>query len=180
LHDGAQQRFASALLALGMARESKNGTSDPSALIEEASVQVQAGLSELRDLARGLHPPLLTESGLRAAVCALADRSPIVTSVHATDGRYREPVEVAAYFVVAEALANAAKHSHASRVDVNIDERGDRLHVEVRDDGVGGAQLGRGSGLVGLQDRMSAIGGTLVVNSRPGDGTIVRAELPRV
>jgi len=180
LHDGAQQRFASALLALGMARESKNGTSDPSSLIEEASVQVQAGLSELRDLARGLHPPLLTESGLRAAVCALADRSPIVTSVDASGGRYREAVEVTAYFVIAEALANAAKHSRASNIDVKIDERDSRLCIEVRDDGVGGADPRRGSGLVGLQDRVSAIGGTLAVDSEPGGGTLVRAELPCV
>lgn len=180
LHDGAQQRFASALLALGMARESKNGTTDPASLIEEASVQVQAGLSELRDLARGLHPPLLTESGLRAAVRALADRSPIATSVHATDQRYPETVEVTAYFVIAEALANAAKHSHASNVDVKIEERAGRLRIEVRDDGVGGVELGRGSGLVGLQDRTSAIGGTLAVDSGPGGGTLVRAELPSV
>ncbi len=178
LHDGAQQRFASALLALGMARESKNGTADPASLIEEASVQVQAGLSELRDLARGLHPPLLTESGLRAAVRALADRSPIVTSVHATDGRYRDTVEVTAYFVIAEALANAAKHSRASNLDVKVEERDGRLIIEVRDDGVGGVELGRGSGLVGLQDRASAIGGTLAVDSKPGVGTVVRAELP--
>jgi signal transduction histidine kinase len=180
LHDGAQQRFASALLALGMARDSKNGTTDPATLIEEASTQVRAGLSELRDLARGLHPPLLTESGLLAAVRALADRSPIMTSVHATAGRYRESVEVTAYFVIAEALANAAKHSRASNVDVKIEERDGRLRIEVRDDGVGGVELGRGSGLVGLQDRMSAIGGTLAVDSRPGAGTIVSAELPCV
>jgi signal transduction histidine kinase len=178
LHDGAQQRFASALLALGMARESKNGTSDPSSLIEEASVQVQAGLSELRDLARGLHPPLLSEAGLRAAVSSLADRSPIMTSVHASDRRYREPIEVTAYYVIAEALANAAKHSRASNVDVNIGERDGRLRIEVRDDGVGGVDLGRGSGLVGLRDRLAASGGTLAVESTVGRGTVVRAELP--
>jgi signal transduction histidine kinase len=178
LHDGAQQRFASALLALGMARESKNGASDSSSLIEEASMEVRAGLSELRDLARGLHPPLLTEAGLRAAVSSLADRSPIMTSVHASDRRYREPIEVTAYYVIAEALANAAKHSRASNVDVNIGERDGRLRIEVRDDGVGGVDLGRGSGLVGLRDRLAASGGTLAVESTVGRGTVVRAELP--
>jgi signal transduction histidine kinase len=179
LHDGAQQRFVNALLALGMVKATNPGQPLSTELIEQASREVQAGLSELRALARGLHPPLLTESGLPAAVTSLADRSPIVTSVNAsTDRRYSEPVEVTAYFVIAEALANAAKHSRASAIQVRIDEVSGRLHVEVRDDGIGGAALGHGSGLVGLKDRTSAIGGTLSVESASGHGTIVHAELP--
>jgi signal transduction histidine kinase len=179
LHDGAQQRFVNALLALGMVKATNHGQAVSAELIDQASREVQAGLSELRALARGLHPPLLTESGLAAAVTSLADRSPIVTSINAsTNRRYAEPVEVTAYFVIAEAIANAAKHSHASAIQVQIDEVSGRLCVEVRDDGVGGAHLGQGSGLVGLQDRSSAIGGTLSVQSASGHGTIVRAELP--
>jgi len=179
LHDGAQQRFVNALLALGMVKATNHGQPLSTELIDQASHEVQAGLSELRALARGLHPPLLTESGLLAAVTSLADRSPIVTSVNSsTDRRYSESVEVTAYFVIAEALANAAKHSRASAIQVRIDEVSGRLHIEIRDDGVGGAAVGRGSGLVGLKDRTSAIGGTLSVQSASGHGTIVRAELP--
>lgn len=179
LHDGAQQRFVNALLALGMVKATDRGQPLHTELIDQASHEVQAGLSELRALARGLHPPLLTESGLPAAVSSLADRSPIVTSVTASTGRrYSEPVEVTAYFVIAEALANAAKHSRANAIQVRIDEVSGRLHIEVRDDGVGGAALGRGSGLVGLKDRTSAIGGTLSVQSVNGHGTVVHAELP--
>jgi len=179
LHDGAQQRFVNALLALGMVKATNHGQPLSTELIDQASSEVQAGLSELRALARGLHPPLLTESGLAAAVTSLADRSPVVTSVTASSARrYSEPVEVTAYFVIAEALANAAKHSRASAIEVRIDEVSGRLHVEVRDDGVGGAALDRGSGLVGLKDRTSAIGGTLSVQSAAGHGTIVHAELP--
>src|SRR5213594_4355592 len=178
LHDGAQQRFVNALLALGMVKATTHGQPLSTELIDEASHEVQAGLSELRALARGLHPPLLTESGLPAAVTSLADRSPIVTSVNAsTERRYSEPVEVTAYFVIAEALANAAKHSQASAIQVRIDEVSGRLRIEVSDDGIGGADLGDGSGLVGLKDRTSAIGGTLSVQSARGHGTIVRAEL---
>jgi signal transduction histidine kinase len=168
-----------ALLALGMVKATNHGQPVSAELIDQASREVQAGLSELRALARGLHPPLLTESGLAAAITSLADRSPIVTSINAsTNRRYSEPVEVTAYFVIAEAIANAAKHSHANAIQVQIDEVSGRLRVEVRDDGIGGADLGQGSGLVGLKDRTSAIGGTLSVRSASGQGTIVRAELP--
>lgn len=179
LHDGAQQRFVNALLALGMVKATNHSQPMSTELIDQASREVKAGLSELRALARGLHPPLLTESGLPAAVTSLADRSPIMTSVSAsTERRYSEPVEVTAYFVIAEALANAAKHSRARAIQVRIDELSGRLQIEVRDDGIGGAALSRGSGLVGLKDRTSAIGGTLSVQSATGHGTVVRAELP--
>jgi signal transduction histidine kinase len=182
LHDGAQQRFVNALLALGMAevarsRQSRRSRSEE--LLEQAATEVREGLVELRELARGLHPTLLTESGLSAAVHSLADRSPIVTSVLVeSDGRFPEAVEVTAYYVVAEALANAAKHSRAAEVKVRIDQSADHLLVEVADDGVGGCDLRQGSGLLGLKDRVAAVGGSLIVYSPPGKGTRIRAELP--
>jgi signal transduction histidine kinase len=179
LHDGAQQRFVNAMLNVGMAQAIAGPTSQTSDLLQHAAREMQAGLSELRDLARGIHPPLLTESGLHAAVASLADRSPIETSVVGVpDRRYAEPIEVTAYFVVAEALANAAKHSHASSIKIRIDEQAGRLRVEVSDDGVGGVDSRHGSGLVGLRDRTAAIGGSLNVESPNGHGTVVRAELP--
>lgn len=179
LHDGAQQRFVNAMLNVGMAQAIAGPTSETTELLQHAAREMQAGLSELRDLARGIHPPLLTESGLHAAVASLADRSPIETSVIGVpDRRYSEPVEVTAYFVVAEALANAAKHSHASSIKIRIDEAAGRLRVEVSDDGVGGVDARHGSGLVGLRDRTAAIGGSLNVESPRGHGTVVRAELP--
>jgi len=179
LHDGAQQRFVNAMLNVGMAQAIAGPTSETSDLLKHAAREMQAGLSELRDLARGIHPPLLTESGLHAAVASLADRSPIETSVVGVpDRRYAEPVEVTAYFVVAEALANAAKHSHASSIKIRIEEEAGRLRVEVSDDGVGGVDSRHGSGLVGLRDRTAAIGGSLNVESPNGHGTVVRAELP--
>ncbi len=179
LHDGAQQRFVNAMLNVGMAQAITGQTSQTSDLLQHAAREMQAGLSELRDLARGIHPPLLTESGLHAAVASLADRSPIETSVVGVPGRrYAEPVEATAYFVVAEALANAAKHSHASAIKIRIAEDAGRLRVEVSDDGVGGVDPRQGSGLVGLRDRTAAIGGSLHVESPNGHGTVVRADLP--
>jgi signal transduction histidine kinase len=177
LHDGAQQRFVNALLALGMAQE--EGSRRPDLLVE-VSREVQAGLNELRSLARGLEPPLLNEAGLVAAVSALADTAPVVTTVDADsrDRRYARSIETAAYFVVAEALTNAVKHSGAKAVEIRIKETERRLGVEVRDDGAGGADVSRGSGLIGLQDRVAAVGGRMVIESQPGEGTTIRAELP--
>ena len=179
LHDGAQQRFVNAMLNVGMAQAIAGPTSETADLLQHAAREMQAGLSELRDLARGIHPPLLTESGLYAAVASLADRSPIETSVVGVpERRYAEPVEVTAYFVIAEALANAAKHSHASSIKIRIDELAGSLRVEVSDNGVGGVDPRHGSGLVGLRDRTAAIGGSLNVESSNGHGTVVRADLP--
>ena len=179
LHDGAQQRFANALLALGMAGANANAPDDREELIRGASREVQAGLSELRTLARGLQPPLLAEAGLIAAVQALADRAPITTTVVAeSGGRCPAPIETTAYFFVAEALANAAKHAGASTVEVRIRADADWLHLEVSDNGVGGADPTRGSGLIGLQDRVAASGGRLEIQSLRGTGTVLRAELP--
>jgi signal transduction histidine kinase len=178
LHDGAQQRFVNAMLSMGMAQAVEGPGRASTELLEQASREMQAGLSELRALARGLHPPLLTDEGLPAAIASLADRSPILTSVSIRpERRYAEPVEVTAYFVVAEALANAAKHSRASKISIRVDEVGGRLRVEVEDDGVGGVDTTRGSGLVGLKDRAAAVGGSLAVDSH-AHGTVVRAELP--
>jgi signal transduction histidine kinase len=179
LHDGAQQRFANALLALGMAHEQTVRHPNGPDLVAQASEEVRAGLADLRELARGVHPSLLTESGLRAAVGSLADRSPIFTTVKAnTDRRFPEAVETTAYYVVAEALANAAKHSHAENVEVSIEEEGERLRVTVVDDGIGGTSPLGGSGLVGLRDRVTALGGSISVDSPEGKGTIITAELP--
>jgi signal transduction histidine kinase len=179
LHDGAQQRFVNALLALGMAEEARSRRSRARELSEKAAAEVRAGLAELRELARGLHPALLAESGLGAAIRGLADRSPIVASVLvADDRRFPEALEVTAYYVVAEALANAAKHSRASELTIRIDHSPEGLLVEVADDGVGGCDMRQGSGLLGLQDRVAAVGGSLTVSSPPGQGTRIRADLP--
>ena len=181
LHDGAQQRFANALLSLGMAQTADTQTEAASQLIQEASREVKAGLGELRDLARGLNPPMLTEAGLAAAVRSLADRSSLVTTVTVLcDRRYSDAIESAAYYVLAESLANAVKHSGAMTVEITIGESNSHLEVEVVDDGVGGADAGRGSGILGLRDRAAAVGGTLTVDSPPGGGTRVKAELPCV
>jgi signal transduction histidine kinase len=176
LHDGAQQRFVNAMLSVGMAQAV--GGKPSADLLEVASREMQAGLSELRALARGLHPPLLTDEGLPAAIASLADRSPILTSVTIRDARrYAETVEVTAYFVVAEALANAAKHSRASKIAIRLGEVDGVLRVDVEDDGVGGADPRLGSGLVGLKDRAAAVGGRVTFDS-DGHGTTVRAEIP--
>jgi signal transduction histidine kinase len=179
LHDGAQQRFANALLALGRAHEQSGRQPSGRDLVAQASEEVRAGLADLRELARGVHPALLTESGLRAAVDSLANRSPIFTSVNVmTDRRFPEAIETTAYYVVAEALANAAKHSHAENVEVGIEEEGGRLRVTVADDGIGGTNPLHGSGLMGLRDRVAAVGGSILVSSPKGKGTIISAELP--
>ncbi len=179
LHDGAQQRFANALLALGMAQAQPGRRTPGQDLVAQASEEVRAGLADLRELARGVHPPLLSESGLVAAIRSLADRSPILASVRAgPERRFPVVVETAAYYVVAEALANAAKHSQARSVEVTIKEEAGRLRVAVADDGIGGAVPAGDSGLVGLRDRVAAVGGTIVVNSPTGKGTVLSAELP--
>jgi signal transduction histidine kinase len=179
LHDGAQQRFANALLSLGMAQAADSQTEAADQLMQEASREVKAGLDELRDLARGLNPPLLAEAGLAAAVRSLSDRSSLVTTVTVRcDRRYPDAIESAAYYMAAESLANAVKHSGARTVEITIGESNGHLEMEVVDDGIGGADAGRGSGILGLRDRAAAVGGTLSVESPAGGGTRVRAELP--
>jgi len=179
LHDGAQARLVALGMSLGMAEQKL--ASEPQAaaeLLADARAGAGEALRELRDLARGIHPPVLADRGLDAAVRALAAGSPIAVSVSATvPERPKPPVESAAYFVVAEALANAGKHAQARRVDVRIERAGSVLSVEVRDDGVGGAEE-TGGGLSGLRRRVEALDGKLTVISPPGGPTTIRAELP--
>ncbi|HXW79115.1 MAG TPA: ATP-binding protein, partial [Acidimicrobiales bacterium] len=136
-------------------------------------------LQELRELTHGIHPPLLVERGLGAALDDLCRRAATPTRLEGVpDGRLPEQVEGAAYFFVSEALANAAKHSHATEVRVGLRQEGDRLVVEVSDDGTGGATMAAGSGLRGLADRVEALGGTFTVASPLGRGTVLHAEVP--
>jgi PAS domain S-box-containing protein len=176
LHDGAQQRLVSVLLTIGRLRRSTG--EEQQQLLEVACDELSAGLQELRELAGGLHPSVLSERGLVPALEALALRAPFEVELTAVpDRRLPEQVEAAAYYVVAEALANAQKHAGASRVAVMARVRADRLLVEVVDDGAGGADP-EGEGLRGLVDRVEALGGTLEVDSPAGRGTRVRARLP--
>jgi signal transduction histidine kinase len=180
LHDGAQQRLASLALTLRLAR-AKLGSDSPAVaeLLDEAGHELELGLGELRDLARGIHPAILTDRGLDAAVASLAARTPFEVEVDARlEGRPPGRIEAAAYFVVSEALANATKHAHASRATVRATSENGQLVVEVADDGVGGADKTGGSGLRGLADRVGALGGRLDVDSPPGCGTTVRARIP--
>jgi signal transduction histidine kinase len=179
LHDGAQARLVALGMSLGLAEQRLADDPDAArALVAEARAGLSDALRELRDLARGIHPPILTDRGLPAAVAALVDRSPVRIEVQADVPRRPAPaVETAAYFVVAEALANAAKHAGADAIRVRIDGRGDVLSVRVEDDGHGGADAA-GHGLRGLRGRVEALDGRFSVVSPPGGPTIVEAELP--
>jgi signal transduction histidine kinase len=179
LHDGAQARLVALGMNLGMAEQKLEADPDAArGLVAEARLGVEAALRELRDLARGIHPPVLTDRGLEAAVSALAHTSAVPVNVTA-DIPSRPPaaVETAAYFVAAEALANAAKHAGATRIGVHLAREGRLLVVEVSDDGRGGADPS-GSGLTGLRHRVEALDGKLTVVSPSGGGTTLRAELP--
>ncbi|HKP19095.1 MAG TPA: sensor domain-containing protein [Gaiellaceae bacterium] len=179
LHDGAQARLVALGLNLGMAEQKFR--SDPEAaekLVAEARAGAAEALRELRDLARGIYPPVLSDRGLGAALETLVDRNGLETTVSvALDERPPARIETAAYFVAAEALANAAKHSGATRIQVRVGRRGDMLEVEVTDDGRGGADES-GNGLVGLRRRVEALDGTFSVASPDGGPTTIRAELP--
>jgi PAS domain S-box-containing protein len=175
LHDGAQQRLTSALLCLGRVRAA---SSNPDPMLERAVDELATGLDEIRDLANGLHPSILTERGLAAALESLALRSPVPVDVDAQLADWvPEQVEAAAYYVVAEALANVHKHAGARRVVVHAAMRDGTLEVSVDDDGAGGADA-HGRGLRGLADRVEALGGRLSVDSPHGNGTRLRAEIP--
>ena len=180
LHDGAQQRLVALALNLKFARGSIED--DPGAareLLDDAIDELTAATAELRELARGIHPAILTDRGLDAAVNALAGRATVPVELGALPSeRLPAPVESTAYFVVAEALTNVARYSQASHAEVAIDRANGTLVVEIRDDGVGGADPRRGSGLRGLADRVAAVDGRLVVTSEPGAGTVVHAEIP--
>jgi signal transduction histidine kinase len=178
LHDGAQQRLVGIALQLRLLQNRVGDDPSAAALVTTASDELAHSLSELRELARGIHPAVL-EHGLPAALDALATRSPVPTDVDCElPGRVGEPVELAAYFVVCEALANVAKYARATTAAVRVRRENGLLSVEVADDGVGGADETHGSGLRGLADRVEALDGTLRVTSPAGAGTIVRAELP--
>jgi PAS domain S-box-containing protein len=175
LHDGAQQRLTAVLLTLGRLRRSRE---EPDELLDLATEELALGLQEVRELAGGLHPAVLSERGLAVALEALALRAPVPIELETTlDGRLPEQVEAAAYYVVAEGLANIHKHAGATRVVVRAAAQDSTLVVEVADDGVGGADE-EGSGLHGLADRVEALGGSLTLESPPGAGTRLRAELP--
>jgi signal transduction histidine kinase len=180
LHDGAQQRLVTVALALKLAgrRLGSAPAEEIAALLQETGDELLGALDELRELARGIYPVLLTDAGLGPAVIALAERSPIPAVVSTAPAeRLPGPVEQTGYFVVSEALANAAKHSAAGRVAIDLQAGGGALIVEVSDDGVGGADA-NGSGLRGLADRVAAAGGSLRLTSPPGGGTQLIAELP--
>lgn len=175
LHDGAQQRLVALAMRLQVAKESTPGAAG---LLDEATTELQTAIGEVRGLARGIHPTILTEAGLRAAVDALAERAPLPVTVDVGDQRYDAQVESTAYFVVAEALTNVARHASATEARVLILEEDGRLVVTVTDDGRGGADLAAGSGLRGLADRLGAVGGTLSITSPRQGGTGVRADVP--
>jgi signal transduction histidine kinase len=180
LHDGAQQRLVSMALNIRLARAKLN--EDPLAaeqLLASAGSELDSALEELRELARGIHPAVLTDRGLGTALETLANRAPVPVELGALpDERLPEAVELAAYFVVAEALTNVAKYSKASYATVQVERDNGRVLVEVADDGIGGADPDRGTGLRGLADRLAVLEGRLEVESEQGQGTTVRARIP--
>ena len=180
LHDGAQQRLVSLALTLRAAQAAvPPGLGDLGGELANVAQGLVSVMDDLREMARGIHPGILSEGGLGPALKTLARRSsvPVQINVHA-DARLPERVEVAAYYVVSEALTNAAKHAHASVVHVSAQTAHQVLHLHVRDDGTGGADPVRGSGIIGLKDRVEALGGTIIVDSPAGAGTSLHAELP--
>jgi signal transduction histidine kinase len=179
LHDGAQSRLVALALNLRLARMSVTDGTDTAALLDGSIDELGKSLKELRDLARGIHPAVLSERGLEPAVRDLAARAPVpVDIVGDAAGRLPAAVETAAYFVVSEALTNVSKYARARHATVRVERAAGQLVVEVSDDGVGGADARGGSGLRGLADRVAALSGTLEVTSPPGRGTRLRAQLP--
>jgi signal transduction histidine kinase len=181
LHDGAQQRLVALSLQLGLAKRRLEGGDERSAgaMLDAARDELARALEELRELARGIHPAVLTDRGLQAAIETLADRAPLPVTLDAMPPeRLPAPVEAAAYFVVAEALTNVVKYAGASQAGVRIARDDGFAVVEVRDDGIGGADPTGGTGLRGLADRLAALDGRLEVHSPPGAGTLVRAKVP--
>jgi signal transduction histidine kinase len=173
LHDGAQQQLVSLALTLRQAQAQARGTPAQQA-VAEALAKLEEALAELRDLARGIHPAVLSERGLAAALKVLVARSQLPVELRAPHERVAPAAEAAIYFTVAEALTNVAKHAHATHARV----QGGTLTAQVADDGVGGASVTASSGLRGLTDRLDALGGTLAVESPQGGGTIIRARVP--
>ncbi|WP_344871872.1 sensor histidine kinase [Allokutzneria multivorans] len=180
LHDGAQQRLVSLAMTLGRARSKKDNDPDgASALLEQAHNEAKEAITELRDLVRGLHPPVLADRGLDAALSGLAARSPVpVTVRYDVSERPPRTIEAIAYFMAAEALTNIARHADASKVVVGVERSGVALRITVRDNGSGGAFVRPGHGLAGLADRASGVDGTLTVHSPVGGPTTLTMELP--
>jgi signal transduction histidine kinase len=178
LHDGAQQRLVHTIVTLKMARRSlEQNRQDAVALVDEALDHAQTATDELRELAHGILPAVLTRGGLRAGVRALTSRTSIPVEIDISVDRLPQAVEATAYFIVAEALTNVAKHSHAHHATIKAHLKGRTLQLEVRDDGVGGARAD-GSGLVGLRDRLALLDRTLRVESPDGGGTLIAASIP--
>ena len=179
LHDGAQQRLLALTMALRLAQRQASGNPELADTLRAASEELVAAIGELRELARGIHPAILTDAGLAPAVRVLADRSPVTLGELALpDQRFPAAVESTAYFVIAEALTNAAKHAPTAHVAIAVEAQDGVLRIEVSDDGPGDADAGRGSGLRGLADRVAAAGGSFRVTSPAGRGTTIRAEIP--
>lgn len=178
LHDGVQQRLVALALQLRLAR---NRVDDPEVarMLDDLAVELASALDELRELARGIHPSVLTLQGLEQALEGLTARAAVPVELTVDVGeRLPPPIEAAVYFVAAEALTNVAKYAQASRVDLSVVRRPEDVLVEIADDGVGGADSSHGSGLVGLRDRVRTLGGSLTVTSPQGRGTSVRAKIP--
>ncbi|MFD1932138.1 sensor histidine kinase [Nonomuraea mangrovi] len=175
LHDGAQQRLVALSMRLGLARLDLRDGSPAAEQVAQAHEEAKKALTELRELIRGVHPRVLTDRGLAAAVREVASRSPVPVEVEADLARLPEPIEATAYFVVVEALANVAKHSQARTVLIRVR---DGLVMEISDDGVGGADPAKGTGLTGLADRLAVVGGRLSLSSPAGGPTTMRVEIP--
>ncbi len=179
LHDGTQQRLVSLAMNLGMARAQTSSLDEAHQAIAAAHEEAKAALAELRNLVRGLHPPVLEDRGLDAALSGVTARMPIPVRLTVNVPRRPPPtVEAVAYFVVSEGLTNITKHAQASQADVFVQQTGDRLHVIVTDDGVGGADPARGTGLAGLARRAESVDGTLDIASPPGGPTLLTVDLP--
>jgi signal transduction histidine kinase len=179
LHDGTQQRLVSLAMNLGMARVEATTAEQAKDAIAAAHEEAKAALTELRNLIRGLHPAVLEDRGLDAALSGVAARMPVPVRLTVDLPLRPQPViEAVAYFVVSEALTNVAKHAQASQAEVVVQRAGDRLHLIISDDGVGGADPARGTGLAGLAKRASSVDGTFEIASPPGGPTLITVDLP--
>ncbi len=179
LHDGTQQRLVSLAVNLGLARVQAQTAQEAQQALAEAHEEAKTALAELRNLIRGLHPAVLEDRGLDAALSGIAARLPIPVRLTVDVPRRPPPtIEAVAYFVVSEGLTNITKHAQASQAEVVVQRAGDRLHIIISDDGVGGADPARGTGLAGLAKRAASVDGTLEIASPPGGPTLLTVDLP--